>query len=65
MKDKNTERHPLMKKVRALQGEIATWRYNCAPEDIRPAMWLEDDISTLTTRIAALLYTEEKRKDNS
>ena len=49
--------HPLVRRVRALQGAMAEWRYNCDPKDLRAAMWLEADIEQLSIRIEAITYT--------
>ena len=48
--------HPLVRKVRALQGALAEWRYNCDTKDLRAAMWLEADVEQLAIRLEAITH---------
>jgi len=48
--------HPLVRKVQALQGALAEWRYKCDPKDLRAAMWLEADVEQLAIRIEAITH---------
>lgn len=47
--------HPLLCKVRALQGELAEWLYNCDQKNLRAAALMEADVWQLATRIEAMV----------
>ena len=53
--------HPLVRKVRSLQGALAEWRYNCDQKDLRAAMWLEADVEQLAIRLEAVTYVPNNR----
>ena len=59
MTDKD-ERHPLVRKAHILMAEMASFRFNCEPKDLRCAQWLEQDLMTLADRLEAVAHGYNK-----
>ena len=65
MSEANNSVHPLVRKVRALQGALAEWRYDCDLKDLRAAMWLEADVEQLAIRIEAVTHVPNMEFNNT